>query len=105
MIAQGRTWYASDGRATRFPGVSYDITALKEAQLAQERLAAELREAQRALQAFNTQLMTTVEQRTQERDRIWRVSRDMLGVADASGLSISHLQTRWSVPEPRPRVL
>ena len=36
------------------------------------RAEAELREAQQALQRFNTQLMATVEQRTQERDRIWR---------------------------------
>ena len=85
VIAQGRPWYGADGRASRFPGVSYDVTALKEAQLAEVQLAAELRAAQAALQDLNTQLLATVEQRTEERDRIWRVSRDVLGVADASG--------------------
>jgi PAS domain S-box-containing protein len=45
--------------------------------------------AQDALQAMNETLAAQVAERTQERDRIWHVSRDMLGVADANGVWVS----------------
>ncbi|HTV00443.1 MAG TPA: PAS domain-containing protein [Luteitalea sp.] len=86
VIAQGRVVRDADGTAIRLPGVSYDITPLKEAQLAQEQLAHDLRAAQAELESLNSQLTATVERRTSERDRIWHVSRDMLGVADPDGV-------------------
>ena len=45
--------------------------------------------AQEALQTMNETLAAQVAERTQERDRIWHVSRDMLGVADANGVWVS----------------
>jgi PAS domain S-box-containing protein len=45
--------------------------------------------AEQALRELNTSLEQRVEERTQERDRIWQVSRDMLGVAAADGTWIS----------------
>ena len=45
--------------------------------------------AQQALQALNLTLEKRVAERTQERDQVWQVSQDMLGVADASGIWIS----------------
>ncbi|BDL39078.1 PAS domain-containing protein [Methylorubrum sp. GM97] len=63
-------------------GVSRDIT---------ERVRAEeeRRESAAALEALNTTLADHVEARTQERDRIWQVSHDMLGVADGKGVWVS----------------
>jgi PAS domain S-box-containing protein len=45
--------------------------------------------AQQELQAFNLTLEKRVAERTQERDQVWQVSQDMLGVADAQGIWIS----------------
>jgi PAS domain S-box-containing protein len=45
--------------------------------------------AQGALRALNDTLAAQVAERTKERDRIWQVSQDMLGVADATGVWVS----------------
>jgi PAS domain S-box-containing protein len=51
--------------------------------------------AEQALRELNTSLEQRVEERTQERDRIWQVSRDMLGVAAADGTWIS-INPAWT---------
>jgi len=63
-------------------GVSRDVS---------ERVGAEReREAAAAtLEALNATLAEHVEARTEERDRIWQVSHDMLGVANAEGTWVS----------------
>ncbi len=53
------------------------------------RAAVARRLAEVELRALNASLQAQVERRTGERDRIWRVSRDMLGVADADGVWLS----------------
>lgn len=45
--------------------------------------------AQQALQVLNSTLERRVAERTQERDQVWQVSQDMIGVADADGRWIS----------------
>jgi len=45
--------------------------------------------AQGALRALNETLAAQVAERTKERDRIWHVSQDMLGVADTNGVWVS----------------
>lgn len=45
--------------------------------------------AQQALQALNLTLEKRVAERTQERDQVWQVSQDLLGVVDANGVWIS----------------
>ncbi len=59
----------------RFSGVVYDVTEAK-------RVETQLRE-------LNESLETRVEARTRERDRIWRVSQDLMGVADMEGRWVS----------------
>lgn len=49
----------------------------------------ERRAAQQALEELNLTLEKRVAERTQERDQVWQVSQDMLGVADAQGVWIS----------------
>ncbi len=56
-----------------------DITDRKHAE-------AEGRRAQRALHALNEELESRVAQRTRERDRVWQVSRDLLGVCSLAGV-------------------
>jgi PAS domain S-box-containing protein len=53
------------------------------------------RRAELALRQFNESLEERIEQRTQERDRIWQVSQDMLGVADEHGVWQS-INPAWS---------
>ena len=52
-------------------------------------LARARREAADALRRANEELERAVAARTAERDRIWQVSRDMLGVADNDGVWVS----------------
>ena len=49
----------------------------------------DLRRAETLLRAENVALGQRVEDRTQERDRIWQLIQDMLGVADADGVWLS----------------
>jgi PAS domain S-box-containing protein len=55
----------------RFSGVVYDVTGAKR--------------VEEQLRALNETLETRVEERTRERDRIWRVSRDLYVVCDGEG--------------------
>ncbi len=72
-----RCEYVNDTETTgiRISGVIYDITAAK-------RTEAQLR-------LLNDTLEQRVAERTRERDQIWRVSEDLLGVADANGAWLS----------------
>ena len=63
-------------------GVSRDVSERVEAEREREAGAA-------ALEAMNATLAEHVEARTEERDRIWQVSHDMLGVADTDGVWLS----------------
>ncbi len=65
----------------RFSGVVYDITLAK-------RIEGRLRE-------LNESLESRVEARTRERDRIWRVSQDLLCVADLDG-RLTSINPAWT---------
>ncbi|WP_342167280.1 PAS domain S-box protein [Methylobacterium sp. SD21] len=82
LEANGRVDHAADGTPLSFPGVLLDVDARRAVEAERDRVAADLR-------ALNETLATQVAERTQERDRIWHVSRDMLGVADANGVWVS----------------
>ena len=68
-------YLGDEAHGVRFSGVIYDITAAKQT------------EAQ--LRTLNETLEERVALRTRERDRIWRVSEDLLGVADDQGVWLS----------------
>jgi PAS domain S-box-containing protein len=71
VLAEGRCERAADGSPTQFPGVSFDIT---------DRKAAEIQ-----LRDLNAELERKVIQRTQARGRTWQVSPDLLGALNSKG--------------------
>ncbi|WP_151448432.1 hybrid sensor histidine kinase/response regulator [Lacisediminimonas profundi] len=64
-----------DGRLREWVGVHTDIT--------------DLRQTEEALRASNQRLEIGIEERTRERDRLWRMSQDILAVASARGYLVS----------------
>ncbi len=54
-----------------------------------EILTEKLRASEMATRAFNKNLEAEVERRTRERDRIWKVSEDLLGVSNFEGYFVS----------------
>jgi PAS domain S-box-containing protein len=52
-------------------------------------LSDKLRASETATRAFNEKLEAEVERRTRERDRIWKVSEDLLGVSNFEGYFVS----------------
>ncbi|KQT75791.1 hypothetical protein ASG51_22740 [Methylobacterium sp. Leaf465] len=77
--ANGRVEHAADGTPLSFPGVLLDVDERRAVEAEHGRVAADLR-------ALNETLAHQVAERTKERDRIWHVSQDMLGVSDANGV-------------------
>lgn len=70
----------------------------------------ERNQAQQALQTLNLTLEKRVAERTQERDQVWQVSQDMIGVADVNGhwISINPAWTRtlgWRPSDIRGKTL
>ena len=74
LSTSGTTIFGDDGER-RMLGSINDVT--------------NLRRAEALLREENVTLGQRVEDRTQERDRIWHLSQDMLGVADADGVWLS----------------
>ena len=70
LMRRGEYLHDKEVEGSRFSGVIYDITDAK-------RIESQLR-------TLNETLESRVADRTRERDRIWHVSRDLLGVADLS---------------------
>jgi PAS domain S-box-containing protein len=68
--------------------IARDITARKEAEHERDRIEGELRE-------LSEKLEQEVERRTLERDRIWNVSEDLLGVSNFAGYFLS-MNPAWS---------
>jgi PAS domain S-box-containing protein len=68
--------------------IARDITARKQAEHERDRIEGELRE-------LSEKLEQEVERRTLERDRIWNVSEDLLGVANFAGYFLS-MNPAWS---------
>jgi PAS domain S-box-containing protein len=60
-----------------------------------ETIADKLRTNERAMRTFNEQLESEVEKRTRERDRIWKVSEDLLGVSNFEGYFVS-INPAWT---------
>jgi PAS domain S-box-containing protein len=71
VVAQGRCTFDEEGKPSRFPGVSFDITDRK---IAEERL-----------QQLNLELERKVIERTQARGRTWQVSPDLMGALNSRG--------------------
>jgi PAS domain S-box-containing protein len=77
-LKHGATDYVTKQRLDRLPRTI--LRALKEAKVTRERLAAET-----ALKDVNATLERRVAERTRERDRIWALSQDLLGVCNFEG--------------------
>ena len=71
----------ADGRPEKILCISRDITAT--------------REAEEELRALNARLEERIEARTQDRDRIWRLSTDLILVADYAG-RIVEVNPAWT---------
>src|SRR4030095_1799904 len=71
VVIEGRCQLDGNGKALRFPGVSFDMTERK---LAQARL-----------QDLNAELERKVIERAQVRGRTWQVSPDLLGALNSEG--------------------
>ena len=72
IAVRARIERASDGKPLRLVGAHIDIT--------------ERKRIEERLRQLNENLEQLVAQRTRERDRLWNVSDDLIGVADFSGL-------------------
>ena len=71
LMRRGEYLHDAETAGLRFSGVIYDIT--------------EAKRTEEQLRTLTETLETRVAERTRERDRIWRVSQDLLGVADMAG--------------------
>jgi PAS domain S-box-containing protein len=71
LMRRGEYLHDAETAGIRFSGVIYDIT--------------EAKRTEEQLRTLTETLETRVAERTRERDRIWRVSQDLLGVADMAG--------------------
>jgi PAS domain S-box-containing protein len=81
LMRRGEYIRDADTAGIRFSGVIYDIT--------------EAKRVETQLRVLNETLEIRVEARTRERDRIWRVSQDLLGVADLGGVWVS-INPAWT---------
>jgi PAS domain S-box-containing protein len=93
-----------NGRAIRLVGAHADITEQVEAERALRQSEEEHRKLADQLAVLNATLAERVEEKTQERDRIWNVSQDLLLVADRNGVwqTVNPAWTRtlgWSEAE------
>ncbi len=80
------------GERGEFAGVlllATEMTEQKAAERGRDEAEAELREAQEALRSLNVRLEQQVEDRTRERDRLWRLSRDLFLISDLQGRWLS----------------
>jgi PAS domain S-box-containing protein len=79
----------AEGRPERLLAVSRDISARRRVEEALAQRVDELRESERRVRELNETLEQRVQERTRERDRIWHVSHDMLGVSNADRVWLS----------------
>jgi PAS domain S-box-containing protein len=89
-ITRGATDYVVKRNLSRLP------SAIERA-LAESNERAERRRAEDALRQLNATLAEQIEARTRERDRIWRLSRDLFTVTDAAGKLISVNPAWWRI--------
>ena len=75
IYVRGKAHFDGSDTASRFPGVAVDITDRKR--------------TEEALQLLNHSLEAQVAERLRERNGVWRVTHDLLGVADFNGRLLS----------------
>jgi PAS domain S-box-containing protein len=90
------TYYAAPHVFSR-EEIALSLNVARRLCFAGERMQAEQarQQVERELRALKDQLESEVETRTRERDRIWNVSEDLLGVSDFEGYFIS-INPAWS---------
>jgi PAS domain S-box-containing protein len=95
LLEQGRLvalFFANNAEPRNWTGAEQKFVADV---LERTRNAMERRRAEERLQALAASLEQQVAERTAERDRIWHVSQDMLGVANMHGVWVS-INPAWS---------
>jgi PAS domain S-box-containing protein len=84
-------WHPLKNRGGEVVGINVAAEEITE----RKRAEAELAASQKRLRNLNETLADRVEAQAQERDRIWKLSQDLLVVTDASG-SILNVNPAWS---------
>ncbi len=86
--ANGQVSLATDGTPLRFPGVLVDVSERRSTMDA-------LRESEEAMRRLNETLEAQVTERTADRDRMWRLTTDMMLVARFGG-TINAVNPAWT---------
>jgi PAS domain S-box-containing protein len=81
LARRGEYLHDAEIAGSRFSGVIYDITHSKR--------------TEQQLRDLNETLETRVREQTQERDGIWQLSRDLLGIADRQGVWLN-INPAWT---------
>ncbi len=78
-----------DGAVTHIIHAAEDVTDSVRVARRREEVEAQLRDREAQLRALNSLLEQRITERTQERDRIWELSVDLMSVSDAQGRFIA----------------
>lgn len=89
VAAKGRGVFDDRGRCLRVVGTAIDISERK-------RIRADLRASEARLRVFSAGLEQQIEDRAQERARLWQISPDLLSVVDLDSACFDRVNPAWT---------